>query len=431
MDRIVTQKTIDNAPVGVHRGLDAATRGFALRVTPNGARTYILEYRADSGKRRRMAIGDAREIALSDAKRRALNFLDGIERGDDPLASKRTERQRKASNAAFTFDLLFEDFIANTEKRTVKLDRLIWRKHIGPRFGSRTVNEGSIERDDVTTMKNEIGLKDGHKPMANRAIALLSAVCNLAIEKKKLVANPCARMKKFGEVKRDEFIKREQMPAFQAALDTLPPLYAAAFRMMLFTGCRKGELLAAKWRDFAFEKRGDGSEAVLWSKPASTTKTKQIERVRLNKQAIEVLKVLGGMRGGSEYLFPSTGRTRHLTQLRHSWERVQEAAGLGNIRIHDIRHTFGSWGVSYAGLSLPVIGKLLGHHQPKTTMRYAHLAQDTEQDATDATGEAIDAALNADRTAIEATATPLIEHANGAAITGPEPKPAEPDAAAK
>jgi integrase len=142
-----------------------------------------------------------------------------------------------------------------------------------------------------------------------------------------------------------------------------------AIRLIMVTGCRKGEALTAKWTDFDFA-RG------VWTKPSHHTKQKKVEHVPLNQQALALLESLP--RDG-EYLFP--GRTGvHLTDLKGPWAKVSEMAVLTGVRIHDLRHSFASHLVS-SGVSLPIVGKLLGHTQPQTTARYSHLADNPLRDA--------------------------------------------------
>jgi integrase len=142
-----------------------------------------------------------------------------------------------------------------------------------------------------------------------------------------------------------------------------------ALRLIMVTGCRKGEALTAKWTDFDFT-RG------VWTKPSHHTKEKKTEHVALNTQALALLE---GMERKGEYLFP--GRAGgHLKDVKYPWAKVSALAKLEGVRVHDLRHSFASHLVS-SGVSLPVIGKLLGHTQPQTTARYAHLADNPQREA--------------------------------------------------
>src|SRR5262249_59216119 len=139
-----------------------------------------------------------------------------------------------------------------------------------------------------------------------------------------------------------------------------------ALRLLLLTGARSGEVFAATWDQFDLE-------AGRWTKPSSHTKQKKQHVVPLSPEARELLQHI--RRGADEtqtYVFPSTGKTGHLTTLKKSWRLICKAAGITNLRIHDLRHSYASIAIN-AGLTLPVIGRLLGHTQTATTARYTHL----------------------------------------------------------
>ena len=143
-----------------------------------------------------------------------------------------------------------------------------------------------------------------------------------------------------------------------------------AIRLTVVTGCRKGEALTAKWTDFDFA-RG------IWTKPSHHTKQKRVEHVPLNEQALALLR---GLPRDGEYLFPGRRKGAHLTDLKGPWAKVSDLAKLSGVRVHDLRHSFASHLVS-SGVSLPIVGKLLGHTQPQTTARYAHLADNPLREA--------------------------------------------------
>src|SRR5262249_28171811 len=146
-------------------------------------------------------------------------------------------------------------------------------------------------------------------------------------------------------------------------------------RLLLLTGARRGELLAAKWADVDLE-------TSVWSKPASTTKQAALHRVPLSEAACKLLSEMRTQAGEDmEWIFPARGGG-HRPHINEAWIRVRKAAKLPDVRMHDLRHTYASVLVS-AGLSLPVIGSLLGHSTPVTTHRYAHLTDDPLRQATE------------------------------------------------
>ena len=145
-------------------------------------------------------------------------------------------------------------------------------------------------------------------------------------------------------------------------------------RLLLLTGARRGEVLAATWEQFDIEKG-------VWTKPSSHTKQKKVHRVPLASAAMILLEQMRSA-SASTYLFPSNTPEGHVTEIKHSWASICKSAQITDMRLHDLRHSYASI-FAGAGLSLPVIGALLGHTQPATTARYAHLADDPLRAATD------------------------------------------------
>ena len=241
---------------------------------------------------------------------------------------------------------------------------------------------------------------------ANRVLALLSTMFNYALAHKWLVENPASRIEKFPEEKREFCLTMDQIQKFRKALDSYSDQNAAnALRLLLFTGSREGEVLKADWEQFDLV-RG------VWTKPSHNTKQKKVEHVPL---AVDILELLQSMKPqASGPLFPGTkrkGKGGKLTggdkrvSLKRPWLQALKAAGLvtvemvkgkrvskdgttkmlkrykPTVRIHDLRHSYASHLVSN-GVSLQIVGKLLGHTQAVTTMRYAHLQDDALRIAT-------------------------------------------------
>jgi len=229
---------------------------------------------------------------------------------------------------------------------------------------------------------------------ANRVLALLHKMFSFAAADSTnewcVTANPAAGIPRFHEEKRDRWLSEDELQRLAAALQEYPSRCAAvakvsekqrqflhkeaqramnSIRLMMVTGCRKGEALTAKWTDFDLARH-------IWTKPSHHTKQKRTEHVPLSEQALSLLE---GLPHEGEYLF--AGRTGAcLTDLKGPWAKVSEMAGLTGVRIHDLRHSFASHLVS-SGVSLPIVGRLLGHTQPQTTARYAHLADNPLRDA--------------------------------------------------
>jgi integrase len=194
-------------------------------------------------------------------------------------------------------------------------------------------------------------------------------------------SNPARGVERNQEHKRNRYLSGAELVRLSNALAELRDQGAAnAVRLLLLTGARRGELLAAKWGDFDLKR-------ALWVKPGATTKQKTEHRVPLSAAACQLLAEMQEQADARGYLFPARGGG-HRPHINEAWFRVREAAKLPGLRLHDLRHSFASIGASH-GLSLPVIGALLGHTTSVATARYAHLMDDPLRQATERIGAVI------------------------------------------
>jgi integrase len=216
---------------------------------------------------------------------------------------------------------------------------------------------------------------------ANRVLALLSKMFNLAVQWGWRTDNPVKGIKRYDEGKRDRWLSDEELRRLCAVLDDHPNQRASnAVRLQLLTGARLGEVLNARWADFDLD-RG------VWTKPSHQTKQKRTEHLPLSAQAVAlVASMLEPSEPDQVYLFPGNVAGEPLRDIKKFWASVMRQAGIGNYRRHDNRHTYASHLVSI-GLSLEVVGRLLGHTNPSTTKRYAHLADDPLRAATGRFGD--------------------------------------------
>jgi integrase len=263
-------------------------------------------------------------------------------------------------------------------------------KIIVPKLGKLRLK--SIGKKDIESL--HAGLK-ATPYRANRVLALLSKMFTLATQWGLRADNPARGVPRFHEDRRERWLSEEEVRRFSDALDNYADQNAAnALRLLLLTGAREGEVLKAEWAQFDL-KRG------IWTKPSHHTKQKKIEHVPLSGAAIALLNgmKLNGMKPkDSEPLFPGPNGNSRVT-LRRPWVQACKAAGLAEafefkgkkrvlkgyrptVRIHDLRHTYASHLVS-AGTSLHIVGRLLGHTQPQTTARYAHVADEALRSATE------------------------------------------------
>jgi integrase len=365
---------------------DSAIPGFAIRVRPTGRRVYILKYRNKQGRQRKPTIGVHGAITVDQARVKARKWLGIVSDGGDPSADQQTER--KMPNIRDLAEKFLKDH-AETHKRpsSVANDHRLIEKKINPAIGSLAVN--SINRSDVAKLHNSLR-KTPYE--ANRVLALLSKMFNLAElwGLRPDGSNPCRHIQRFPEKKRERFLSSEELARLGEALTEADNTQMAScsviacLRLLIFTGCRLSEILTLRWDQVDFQ-----------GQCLNVTETKTGPKVvHLGPPALEVLScheqiednpfVIVGHKPGS-----------HLVNMQKPWRRIRKFADLDDVRIHDLRHTFASAGAS-AGLSLPIIGKMLGHTQAQTTQRYAHLASDPIKQATDQVSEKIAAAMRGD-----------------------------------
>jgi integrase len=368
----LTDAIIKRLPVpaeGYEITWDAQVAGFGARVTAGGARSFLLNYRTRLGRARRFTIGTFPSWSAGAARDEARRLKTQIDRGGDPLGDI------KAGRAAPTVADLCERFIAEYLPRkkasTQNTYRLQLDNEIRPALGRLKVAE--VTFSDIDGLHRKITAR-GTPYRANRVIALVSRMFSMAIKWRMRADNPVKGIERNTESKRHRYLTGAELARLTTALDKLRDQGAAnAVRLLLLSGARRGELLAARWTDIDLD-------AGVWSKPAATTKTKALHRVPLSKAACQLL---AGMRkqASDEWLFPAH-EGGHRTDIRDAWEVLRKAADIPDVRAHDLRHTYASVLVS-SGLSLPIIGALLGHTTAQTTLRYSHLLDDPLRAATE------------------------------------------------
>lgn len=387
---------------------DADLKGFGLRIMPSGARSWILEYRPGAGGRgvakRRVRIGGD-ELTPEDAREMARGMLADIRRGVDPSAQRRAERT--ADSFADVADAYMTRQVRPKRKAsTAGYYQLLLDTHILPALGAKRaamITHAEIEAWHLALAAKSDG--KGGKTTANRAMTLVKAVYNWGAGAglTPVGVNPCARVDKFAEEGKDRYLTAEEIFRLGAALREaetigLPHAPSAskhapkqnrtvfsvhvtgAVRLLMLTGARLREILHLRWSEY------DAERGMLFL-PDSKTGRKAVVLSGAAQQVLASLPRLG------VYVIPGNDPDKPRADIKRPWAALSARAGLAGVRLHDLRHTFASVGAA-SGLSLPVIGGLLGHADAATTQKYAHLQTDPVRAAADAIAGHIAHAMN-------------------------------------
>ena len=354
---------------------DTDMSGFALRVTAGGAKSFVVDYRAD-GRKRRITIGRYPAWSVAAAREEAKRLKRTVDRGDDPMGDRHEDRA--AATVKRLWELYERDHLPN--KRDGARDREMWHADIKPALGNVKVED--VRRADIRELHRAVSQRAPVR--ANRVLAVASKMFSLAVTDFEMRPdNPAKGIPRNHEERRERYLSQAEIEAVSKALAEYPAQNAAnAVRWLLLTGCRKAEALAMTWDQVDWN-------AGVWTKPSAHTKQKKTHRVPLSAPAVQLLHdIAKGQRDGERYVFPGRKPGEPLKQLHSVWNAVKTRAGVEDVRLHDLRHTYASILVS-AGLSLPMIGALLGHTQQATTQRYAYLYDDPLREATERVGAVV------------------------------------------
>lgn len=379
----LTRSVVGKLPVGERDIVywDEALPGFGVRVKPSGARSYVVQYRArDTGRSKRMTLGAHGPLmTLDQARRQARGVLADAIRGADPVTEARQRRARPLMRD-LAADYLERHAIPNKRPKSVREDRAMLDSAILPALGAIAVED--VTRRDIE--KLHIASAD-RSYRANRLLALLSKMLNLAVAWGWRADNPVKGIPRFDEEKRDRWLSDAELARLWDALGRHPNRRGCNVVMLqLLTGARLGEVLSARPGDFDLD-RG------VWTKPSSHTKQRRTEHVPLSRAAIALLsEIVDALPNDAVWLFPGAKPGQHLKEIKRFWRSLLQMAEIENYRRHDNRHTFASHLVS-GGLSLEIVGRLMGHNSPLTTRRYAHLADEPLRSAAEMFGDKLEA----------------------------------------
>jgi integrase len=354
--------------------------GFGVRVMPSGIKSYVVQYRV-GGRTRRIAFSRVGTMTPEEARKYARELLVAVDKGGDPVAESEALR-RSPTIAALCKRFLTEHVAYRCKPSTVREYTRSVDLFINPALGS--VKVGEVKRLDVAKLHHE--MRD-IPYQANRTLGVLSKLFNLAEVwgLRTEGTNPCRHVKKYPERRRERHLSPEEISQLGKVLSEAERTGSEsqsvldAIRLLILTGCRLGEIQTLKWEDvheeyLALADSKTGAKRIVLGKEASHL-LRQIRRLPENPYVI-----VGSIPG------------QHWVDLQRPWRRIRAKAGLPNLRIHDLRHTFASIAAS-GGESLMIIGRLLGHTQVQTTERYAHLAPNPLRKSADRIADEISWAL--------------------------------------
>lgn len=338
---------------------DAKCSYLHCRIGKTGCKSYMLVKKIN-GQCVRITIGKANEISVDFARKKAFELLEKIKNGVNP----NNEKQQLSKET--TFGELFEEYIERHAKRHASSGHLKNTLNIGKRRFTRWKNRKipSLCMREIEQWFYAIRDSDGIFA-ANQALTLLRHIYNKAIQWGWDGRNPTAGIKKFHTQARERFLSPEEMDRLFSALDEEEnPVYKTFFYTLLYTGQRRGNVLAMRWEEINFT-------TDIWFIPK--TKNGTSLRVPLVGQLVLMLKELKLQSGGNPWVFPKpSDRAAHLTEPRDVWERIKKRACIDNLRMHDLRRTVASY-ECMGGVNLSVVSKTLNHKTLSATQVYARV----------------------------------------------------------
>jgi integrase len=401
MQAKITKRMVDSATPG--RIYDTELKGFCLVVTPAGSKSYAVEYRAGRGRaapNRRLTIGKHGSPWTPEAaRRRAKELLAEVARGGDPA------RDRKAEREALTFaeliDLYFAEGVSLKKPKTVRTDRGRAEHWLRPILGRLRVDQ--VGRAEIERMRDAVAVGKGvtkpekrsgsvimgGKGVAAQCVALASAIFTFADKRGICKLNPARGVAKEPVQKLERFLAFDEISRLADALEAEAaksgnPIPTAAIKLLMLTGCRKGEIVGLHWSHVDFERR-------LLRLPQAKETKGEGKIVHLSPPALALLESLPHL-AGNPYVIPGRRAVSGSAAIDRTWARVRRGAGIPDVRLHDLRHSYASIAAA-GGASLLMIGRLLGHRNTVTTERYAHLSADPLRAVNDRVGERISAAM--------------------------------------
>lgn len=425
----ITKRLVDAAQPGerTYRLWDCELRGFGLKVTPAGSKTYIASYRAGTGRaapQREYTLGRHGVLTPDQARDEARRVLSAARLGADPQGERK--RIRGENNMTQLCDLYLEEGASAKKATTLATDRYRIEAHIKPLLGRKAVSAvtaGDVERfmREVAAGKTAVERQRtgpraftqprGGKGTASRTVGLLGGIFAFAVRHKLRTDNPVHGVARYKDGRSERFLSAQELARLGEALGAAEgggrnASGLAVIRLLTTTGARKSEIEALRWDEVDFERSAlrlrdskTGAKVVAIGAPALAILSDLAAKAEsVRAQQASNAKVTGeALPAASAYVFPaSRGVSPHWSGTKRVWEAVRADAGLADVRLHDLRHTYASLAIGAAGggQSLAIIGKLLGHKDVRTTARYAHLGDDPVRQAADRISHAAAAGLS-------------------------------------
>ncbi len=357
---------------------DTDQRGFMLEVRQTGGKTFYQRYTDARGRERQFKLGPADVLTIDKARRKARLVLAQALVGTDPQQQRRELRETPTVK-----EFVRDRYLPHVKsyKRSWCTDETVLRLHILPMLGPRPVDH--IKTEDISALLQMMRDKGYASGTTNRVLILLRYIYNLGRKWRipGMTENPTLGLSTAPDVQRDRFLTAEETQRLIASVENDENQTAArAIMLLLLTGGRRNEITQAKW------------EYVNWDRRTllvPMSKSGKPRAIALNAQAIALLRALP--RTDNPYIFPSPVNGKPSASLFFPWDRIRKRAGLMDVRLHDLRHSYASFLVNQ-GVSLYVVQGLLGHAHSRTTQRYAHLAHETLLDAAERVGDVVSGA---------------------------------------
>ena len=345
---------------------DAKLRGFGVRVLPSGAKRFFLhiQYR---GQRVWNIVGDANAMPAAEARAQAASMLSAVRFGADTQAD--------APPFESVADAVFRRYAQVWKPQTLYVNRSYYRCTLAPWFAGQSIAD--IDRQDVERWFASLRATP---VSADRSMPVLSVILTEAerMGVRPEGSNPCRGIRRYRRKGRERYLSDDEIRRLAQTLsahEAERPLEVAAARLILLTGCRKGEVLTLRWSDYRegclFLRDAKSGPRTVWLSGAARGILDRIERTCV-------------------WVFPARrgNRPPSAVWLRHFWQRVRVEADLSDVRLHDLRHAHATFALRH-GESILAIARLLGHRTPATTLKYTHLADSMVRDAAETVGAAL------------------------------------------